>query len=323
MNRIPIRKVERVAIRSRQARVSFAVWIASPAGSIPRGWPVDEDRAHDQAGDQARVIAQQVGADDHRDDEHQRPGHRLRLAGFEPARPGQDQDSPEDAEPGADPDGEEKLKISSPAVACPAITALKTTTPSVAPIGSANVPSHFRTELTVLRGTDEAEQRPDHRRAGDDEHGPEHERDLQGEIEEQIGGDRPDRPGDEDPEGHEPAVDASDAAAQLAEVQAEPGVEEDDPDGDRDHGGDQGLAQQCVGVECVDRARAEPEREQHQDRWEPQHLGEQRRGRRQHEDQPELRTGSGSRSARRAGAGHGASPRGVSRETCPTPATAN
>ena len=37
MNRIPIRKVESVAIRSRQARVSFAVWIASPAGSTPRG----------------------------------------------------------------------------------------------------------------------------------------------------------------------------------------------------------------------------------------------------------------------------------------------
>ena len=37
MNRTPIRKVERVAIRSRQARVSFAIWIFSPAGSIPWG----------------------------------------------------------------------------------------------------------------------------------------------------------------------------------------------------------------------------------------------------------------------------------------------
>ncbi len=37
MNRIPIRKVERVTIRSRQARVSFVVWIASPLGSIPPG----------------------------------------------------------------------------------------------------------------------------------------------------------------------------------------------------------------------------------------------------------------------------------------------
>ena len=66
-------------------------------------------------------------------------------------------------------------KISFPAVACPAITALKTTTPSVAPIGSANVPSHFRTELTSFEGRMKLEQRPDHRRAGDDEHGPEHE----------------------------------------------------------------------------------------------------------------------------------------------------
>ena len=121
---------------------------------------------------------------------------------------------------------------------------------------------------------------------------PEHERDLEGEIEEQIGGNRPDRPGDEDPEGHQPAVDASDAAGQLAEVQAEPGLEEDDPDGDRDHGGDQVLAQQCVGVECVDRARAEPKREQDQDRWEPEHLGDQGRRCRQHQDQPSFEQGS-------------------------------
>jgi hypothetical protein len=36
--------------------------------------------------------------------------------------------------------------------ACAAITALNTTTPTVAPIGSANVPSHFKTELTVFEG---------------------------------------------------------------------------------------------------------------------------------------------------------------------------
>ncbi len=40
-------------------------------------WPVDEDRADHQSGDQARVIAEQIGGDDHRDDEHQRPGHGL------------------------------------------------------------------------------------------------------------------------------------------------------------------------------------------------------------------------------------------------------
>ena len=43
-------------------------------------------------------------------------------------------------------------KISCPAFACPATTALNTTTPSVAPIGSANVPSHISTELTVFDG---------------------------------------------------------------------------------------------------------------------------------------------------------------------------
>ena len=60
----------------------------------PVGWPVDEDRADEEAGDQARVIAEQVGTDDHRNDEHQGPGQRLRLVGSEPARPGQDQDPP-------------------------------------------------------------------------------------------------------------------------------------------------------------------------------------------------------------------------------------
>ena len=37
MNRIPIRKVVSVPIRSRQPRRSFARWIACPLGSIPRG----------------------------------------------------------------------------------------------------------------------------------------------------------------------------------------------------------------------------------------------------------------------------------------------
>jgi hypothetical protein len=43
-------------------------------------------------------------------------------------------------------------KISSPAFALPAITALNTTTPRVAPSGSANVPSRIRIELTVPEG---------------------------------------------------------------------------------------------------------------------------------------------------------------------------
>ena len=77
------------------------------------------------------------------------------------------------------------------------------------------------------------------------------------------------------------------AAGQFG-IQAEPGVEEDDPDGDRDHGGDQILSQQGVGVEGADRAGAEPEREQQQDRWEPEDLGDQRRRRRQDHHQPEL-----------------------------------
>ena len=293
MNRTPIRKVERVAIRSRQARVSFALWIASPAGSIPRGGLLTRIAPMNRPVIRPGVLAEQVGTDDHRDDEHQRPGHRLRLAGFEPARPGQDQDPPrmpkptpiamarrnsEDLLAGRRLPGDHRVEDDD-AERC------------ADRVGERALPLQDRVDL--LRGTDEVEQRPDHRRAGDDEHGPEHERDLPGEIEEQIGGNRPDRPGDEDPEGHEPAVDASDAAGQLAEVQAEPGFEEDDPDGDRDDGGDQGLAQQCVGVECVDRARAEPEREQHQDRWEPEHLGEQRRRSRQHEDQPSFEQGPG------------------------------
>ena len=281
-----------MAIRSCQERSELCRLDRQPRGLDPAGWPVDEDRAHKEAGDQARVIAEQVGTDDHRNDEHQRPGHRLRLAGFEPARPGQDQGSPEDAETAPDPNGEEKLKDLLAGLRMPGDHRVEDDDAERCAdrVGERAFPLQDRVDR--LRGTDEAEQRPDHRRAGDDEHGPEHERDLEGEIEEQIGGDRPDRPGDEDPDAHQIAVDASDAAGQLLEVQAEPGFEEDDPDGDRDHRGDQVLAQQCVGVECADSARAEPKREQQEDRREPEHLGDQRRRRRQNRHQSELEQGS-------------------------------
>ena len=52
------------------------------------------------------------------------------------------------------------------------------------------------------------------------------------------------------------------------------------------------LAQQRVGVERADRAGAEPQREQQQDRWEAEHLGDQRRRCRQHRYQPELEQSS-------------------------------
>ena len=78
----------------------------------------------------------------------------------------------------------------------------------------------------------------------------------------------------------------------LLQLQAQPGVEEDDPDGDRHHGGDQLLAEQGVGVEGADRPGAEPQREQQQDRREPEHLGDQRRRRCQNRHQPELEQGA-------------------------------
>ena len=65
------------------------------------GWPVGEDRADQQTGGQTRLVTEQIGADDHCDDEHQRPAHGLRHGGLEPCRPGQDQDRAGDA--GADP----------------------------------------------------------------------------------------------------------------------------------------------------------------------------------------------------------------------------
>lgn len=91
-----------------------------------------------------------------------------------------------------------------------------------------------------------------------------------------------------DPDAHQPAVDPSARAGELVELQAQPGFEEDDPDGDRNHGEDQLLTEQCVGIERADGTGAEPEREQPQDRGEPEHLGDQRRRRRQDHHQPEL-----------------------------------
>ena len=293
MNRTPIRKVERVAIRSRQARVSFAIWIFSPAGSTPWGGlltriapmtrPVIRPVSSRSRSAQTTIATTNISV----------PVTACDWLGLNQRAQAQDQDSPEGAEPDADRDGEEKLEDLLAGRRLPGDHRVEDDDAQRCAdrVGERALPLQDRVDL--LRGTDEVEQRPDHRRTGDDEHGPEHERDLPGEIEEQVGGNGPDRPGDEDPEAHEPAVDASDAAAQLAEVQAEPGLEEDDPDGDRDDRGDQGLAQQCVGVECVDRARAEPEREQHQDRGEPEHLGEQGRRSRQHEDQPSFEQGPG------------------------------
>ncbi|MGZ3618275.1 MAG: hypothetical protein ACXVAV_14905, partial [Ktedonobacteraceae bacterium] len=54
---------------------------------------------------------------------------------------------------------------------------------------------------------------------------------------------------------------------------------------------DQILTKECVGVDGADRACAEPEREQHQDRWETEHLGDQRCHRRQDDYKPEFKQG--------------------------------
>ena len=102
-------------------------------------------------------------------------------------------------------------------------------------VGQGALPLQHQVDL--LRRADEVEQRPDHRRAGDDQHRAEHERDLEGQVEQEVGGDRPDRPRDQDSEGHQSAVDVSDGAAELAQLQVEPGFEQDDPDGNRDNGG--------------------------------------------------------------------------------------
>lgn len=69
--------------------------------------------------------------------------------------------------------------------------------------------------------------------------------------------------------------------------QAEPGYEQDDPDGNRDNGGDQLLAKQGVGIQRTDRTGTEPQGEQHQDRWQPQDLADQGR-RRQDDHKPQL-----------------------------------
>ena len=77
MNKIPIRNVESVPIRSRHERSELCSLDRHSLRLGAAGWPVDEDRADHQAGDQARVITEQIGADDRRDDEHQRPRHGL------------------------------------------------------------------------------------------------------------------------------------------------------------------------------------------------------------------------------------------------------
>ncbi|MGZ4232378.1 MAG: hypothetical protein ACXVVQ_13255 [Solirubrobacteraceae bacterium] len=96
----------------------------------------------------------------------------------------------------------------------------------------------------------------------------------------------------EDPDAHQPAINPCDVTRELAELQVKPGLEEDDADRDRHHGGDQLRAQQRVGIERAGGAGAEAQREQQQDRREPQQPGDQRRRSRQDRHKPELEQGS-------------------------------
>ena len=288
MNKIPIRNVVSVPIRSRHERTSFARSIATPCGSVPPGGrltriapitrPVIRPESSRSRSAPTTIATTNINA----------PVTACDWLGLNHAAQARIRAAPATPKPTPTPTLRRNWKISCPAFACPATTALNTTTPSVAPMGSARVPSHFRTRLTCLRRADEVEQRPDHRRAGDDEHRAEHERDLEGQVEQEVGGDRPDRPRDQDSEGHQSAGDASDGAGELAQLQAEPGFEQDDPDGNRDNGGDQLLAKQGVGIQRTGRACTEPQGEQHQDRRQPQDLADQGRRRCQDDHEPEL-----------------------------------
>ena len=152
MNRTPIRKVERVAIRSRQARVTFAIWIFSPAGSTPEGGlltriapmtrPVIRPVSSRSRSAQTTIATTNISV----------PVTACDWLGLNQRTQARTRTPPRAPNPTPITTARRNSKISFPAVACPAITALKTTTPSVAPIGSANVPSHLRTELTSFEG---------------------------------------------------------------------------------------------------------------------------------------------------------------------------
>ena len=288
MNRIPIRNVVSVPIRSRQERTSFARSITTPCGSVPRGGrltriapitrPVIRPESSRSRSAPTTATTTNINV----------PVTACDWVGLNHAAQARIRTAPATPRPTPTPTLRRNWKTSCPAFACPATTALNTTTPSVAPMGSARVPSHFRTRLTFFDGRMKSSSGPTTVGPGDDEHRAEHERDLEGQVEQQVGGDRPDRPRDQDSEGHQSPGDASHGAGELAQLQAEPGFEQDDPDGDRDNGGDQLLAKQVVGIQRTGRACTEPQGEQHQDRRQPEDLADQGRRRRQDEHEPEL-----------------------------------
>ena len=150
MNKIPIRNVVSVPIRSRHERTSFARWIATPCGSVPRGGrltriapitrPVIRPESSRSRSAPTTIATTNINV----------PVTACDSLGLNHAAQARIRAAPATPKPTPTPTLRRNWKISCPAFACPATTALNTTTPSVAPMGSASVPSHFRTRLTVV-----------------------------------------------------------------------------------------------------------------------------------------------------------------------------
>ena len=136
-------------------------------------------------------------------------------------------------------------------------------------------------------GADEGEQGEDDGRAGDDEQGADHPGDAPAEAEDQLrrAGDRGE--GEQRADADQAEDDAPHRALQLVDFQPQPGLEQDQADAERDQRLE-GVAEQRFGVDVFgDRAGEEADRQQQHDRRQPEALGDDPAGDRQHHDQAE------------------------------------
>jgi hypothetical protein len=138
-----------------------------------------------------------------------------------------------------------------------------------------------------LSTEDEGEQRQHHGRPGDDQDRADDQRHPPAEVDDQPGRQGDADEGDEGADADQLPDHLAGRPLELGEVEPQPGLEEDQPDAERDEGLE-GGAEQGFGVDVVGQYPGdEADRQQDHQRRDPQPLGDQAGGDGEDDDQAE------------------------------------
>ena len=251
------------------------------AGGDVKAAQVGRREAHDDRGDQPRIVAEHVTGRGHGDHTGQLGRGSENLAEPERAQHAGEQRDTDGAAGRANGDaGQELAELGAVTEAGARHNAVENDRPEDGADGIDQRAFPRQDPLDPLTGPDEGEQRAHHRGPGDDQNGPGHQRRLLRHAQQHQRHAGGERNRDRDAEGDQPPDHAARVPRQLPQLESEARVVEDHGDRERDHRLE-GRSQQLVGIDIAgQRARGEANGEQDDQRGDPQaareHLGSDR-----------------------------------------------